>query len=503
MSQAELTEGAIFAGRYQIIRCIARGGMGAVYEVCHIETRRRHALKVMLPHILQSEELREKFRLEARVAAHIVSEYIVDVSDAGFDETTQMPFLVMELLQGEELGTLLRRVGRISAQEAVTYIYQIALGLDKTHRSNIVHRDLKLANIFLTTREDGQPRVKILDFGIAKVINDGASQAHVTSTLGTPLFMAPEQFQVGKGVSPMTDVYALGMIAYNMLVGAIYWHDESVVISNVYEFIAIGVQGPQEPASYRAARKGVHLPPAFDDWFARATARSPHDRFPSAGEAARALATALGVALPGRSSVFQSRDSFTSQPDSVSNEQETASSMQRPEVNSNNFVRLSSRTGSSMSVTGAIRHRAPPLIAISGLIACVVLGSFVAWATFSRRTIAVPERAAPQPAPADAASSGVGLGAVPSVVPADKPDVQPMSSGNVPSNEARTAPAPAASPSGLAAAGAPPTGKTVSVNPRARPASSTSRAPAANQPSHDTTPAPTSSAPPKPVYSRY
>src|SRR5262245_8690188 len=110
----DLTEGTIFAGRYRVVRRIASGGIGAVYECVHIETARRRALKVMHPHILQSDEMRERFNREARVAADIESDFIVDVFDAGFDEATQMPFLVMELLRGEELGKRLKRLGRFS-----------------------------------------------------------------------------------------------------------------------------------------------------------------------------------------------------------------------------------------------------------------------------------------------------------------------------------------------------------------------------------------------------
>src|SRR5215468_2482440 len=109
---ASLQDGALFAGRYRIVRAIAAGGMGAVYEVVHLETERRRALKVMHPHILQSADLRERFQREAKVAAQVESDFIVDVFDAGFDQATQMPFLVMELLRGEELGKRLRRVGR-------------------------------------------------------------------------------------------------------------------------------------------------------------------------------------------------------------------------------------------------------------------------------------------------------------------------------------------------------------------------------------------------------
>src|SRR5580704_5559526 len=104
-----LAVGTLFASRYRVVRRIATGGMGAVYEVIHLETERRRALKVMLPHILESEELRERFQREAKVAAHVESEFIVDVFDAGFDEETQMPFLVMELLRGEELSKRVKR----------------------------------------------------------------------------------------------------------------------------------------------------------------------------------------------------------------------------------------------------------------------------------------------------------------------------------------------------------------------------------------------------------
>src|SRR5688572_21394276 len=127
-----LADGSIFAKRYQIVRCVAAGGMGAVYEVVHLETERKRALKVMLPHILHSKELRDRFKREARVAATIDSEFIVDVFDAGVDEDTDMPFLVMEMLRGEELAQRLEKVGRFSRGEAVAYLHQTALALDKT-----------------------------------------------------------------------------------------------------------------------------------------------------------------------------------------------------------------------------------------------------------------------------------------------------------------------------------------------------------------------------------
>jgi eukaryotic-like serine/threonine-protein kinase len=297
----QLSDGSVFASRYQVVRRIAMGGMGAVYEVEHLETLRRLALKVMLPHIVQSTEMRDRFRREARVAAHIESEHIVAVLDAGIDDATGMPFMVMELLRGEELAQALRRVGRFGPAEVVTFLHQASLALDKTHRAYIVHRDLKPENLFLTEREDGQPRIKVLDFGIAKLVAEGSTQDPSTRSLGTPLYMAPEQFRAGQPISPATDVYALGMIAYTLLVGSSYWAEEAKNSSNVFVFAGGVMAGPRELATVRSRRQGVPLPASFDAWFSRVTAVGPGDRFPSAPAAVSALAEALGVPAPGAS----------------------------------------------------------------------------------------------------------------------------------------------------------------------------------------------------------
>jgi serine/threonine-protein kinase len=314
MSLISLAEGSVFAGRYRIVRSIAQGGMGAVYEVVHTETQRRRALKVMLPNMVQNQDMRDRFRQEACVTANIESDYIVDVLDAGIDETTQMPFLVMELLRGEELDKRLKRVGRLDPREAVTYLHQVALALDKTHRASIVHRDLKPGNVFLTEREDGSFRAKILDFGVAKLIAEGATSAAATQSLGTPLYMAPEQFNLDQKVSPAVDIYALGMMGYTLLVGASYWKEELAAGANLYAFAAKAMHGPQEPATARAMRQGVPLPPTFDAWFAKVTAASPQARFPTATSAIASLAEVLGVALgSGRASSMPSIPLMASQ----------------------------------------------------------------------------------------------------------------------------------------------------------------------------------------------
>jgi serine/threonine-protein kinase len=298
MAVAALHEGEVFAGRYRIVRELASGGMGAVYEVIHTVTERRCALKVMLSHTVEREQLRKRFMQESRLAAQIGSEYIVDVLDAGVDDETKAPYLVMELLEGEDLGQRLVRQGPLSREQGVSYLWHVALALDRTHQAGIVHRDLKASNLFLTRREDGTPLVKVLDFGVAKVLTFENSAEQRTQTVGTPIYMAPEQFRADGRISPATDIYALGMLAYTLLVGVHYWTEEHERCENPFAFASIAVHGPKEPPVARAAREHVVLPPAFDTWFARATNRWPQERFGSATAAVVALAEALEVEVP-------------------------------------------------------------------------------------------------------------------------------------------------------------------------------------------------------------
>jgi serine/threonine-protein kinase len=298
MASAALQEGDVFASRYRIVRELASGGMGTVYEVVHNVTERRCALKVMLSHTVEREQLRRRFMQESRLAAQIGSEYIVDVLDAGVDDETKAPYLVMELLEGEDLGQRLLRQGPLSREETVGYLWHVALALDRTHQAGIVHRDLKASNLFVTRREDGTPLVKVLDFGVAKVLTMERSGEHRTQTVGTPIYMAPEQFRAEGRISPATDIYALGMLSYTLLVGVHYWTREHERCENPFAFAAIAVHGPQDNPSSRALAENVLLPPAFDDWFFRSTSRWPQDRFPSATAAVSELALALGVEVP-------------------------------------------------------------------------------------------------------------------------------------------------------------------------------------------------------------
>lgn len=298
MTLVNLFEGEMFAGKYRVLNCFATGGMGAVYEVVHINTNCHHALKVMKPEIINKEDLRERFKREARVPAKIDSKYVVKVYDSGVDEKTQMLFLVMELLQGQDLGKRLSRTGKFSFKETIEYLWQTARALDKAHRANIVHRDLKPDNLFLCESDDEPPYIKVLDFGIAKFMAEQGAEANMTQAVGTPLYMAPEQLAVGSAISPATDIYALGMMAYTLLVGVPYWADEQQQPTHLYAFFLATIKGPQEAPTRRARRRDVVLPAAFDEWFAQATSSAQEQRFRSASVAVKGLAIALGLPEP-------------------------------------------------------------------------------------------------------------------------------------------------------------------------------------------------------------
>lgn len=276
-----LTVGSTFAGRYKIIRALKSGGMGAVYEAEHTATEKRVALKTMRPEIISNEEAQKRFAQESRVSALIDSRHVVAVTDAGVADG--IPFLVMEYLRGQELGEALRANRAFTPAEVSNIVTQIARGLDKAHAAGVVHRDLKPDNVFLTRDEDGRRLVKILDFGIAKIL-----QGVTTTTIagGTPMFMAPEQTKRGQ-ITPAADVWALGLIAFRLLGGRNFWDSE--LVGELYGEIL------EDKYAKASCRANVPLPNGFDEWFNQCVTKEPSHRFASAGLAARELAKVIGV----------------------------------------------------------------------------------------------------------------------------------------------------------------------------------------------------------------
>ncbi len=219
--------GRVIHGRYRIKRLLGEGGMGGVYEGEHLEIGKRVAIKLVHALHARDPQIAARIKQEARSTGAIESEHIVQVFDAGEDEELGL-FLVMEMLKGEDLASLLLRKTRVSPMAAATMVLQAAQGLMRAHAAGIVHRDLKPANIFLCTREDGSSLVKLVDFGIAKLVRDanqaqgqqGAGLTRMGMVIGTPQYMSPEQAQGLLTVDHRTDVYSLGAVLFETIVGA-------------------------------------------------------------------------------------------------------------------------------------------------------------------------------------------------------------------------------------------------------------------------------------------
>jgi serine/threonine protein kinase len=362
---------ALIAGRYQPVRLIAKGGMGAVYEVEHARTGEHLALKVLLSGVGASPEDLERFKREARASARIKSEHVVRVTDADVSpELDGAPFLVMELLEGMDLERK-AAAERPDPATVVDWLRQVATAIDKAHRLGIVHRDLKPENIFLATSEDRPPIIKVLDFGIVKLAEEGTGATGEGQIIGTPRYMAPEQASSGARVTPATDRFALGLVAHRLLAGESYFKGDPINI------LAQLLHEPLRPPSERHPELGK----AFDTWFGRACHRNPEERFASAGEQVEALSAALG--LPTMAV--------------------TPGAIRRP-------------SGAAPTTDRVARPRARRTVGLA--IGAVLIGGAIAGVVIARR----PDRAA---STARAASLTTAPAPAPRQAPADRPAVTP------------------------------------------------------------------------------
>ena len=275
--------GDVLAGRYKLLQRIASGGTAEVFEAEHHVTRRHVAVKVLRPEARGEGASVERFFREASACAGIDSDHIVAVHDCDVDPATEAPFLVMELLQGKDLSRFiadtLSQGTPVPPSLAMNLLKQVASALDKVHARGIVHRDLKPANLFLSFPSDGPPRVKVLDFGIARVSGDG--NATRPGRVGTPLYMSAEQLDVRAQITSATDVWSFALIAYELLVGHPYWIGNTAL--TLYTRIPDASAHPR--ATELAVRYGVHLPRAFDGWLQRCLDPDPTRRPATVGEA--------------------------------------------------------------------------------------------------------------------------------------------------------------------------------------------------------------------------
>jgi serine/threonine protein kinase len=272
----------LLAERYRVLRLVGIGGMGAVYEAEHVLIGRRVAVKVLRPELVRNAEMLRRFRTEAHAAGQLVSDHIVPVTDFGVapDGT---PFIVMELLEGESLSALLARKQRLRPSDAVDLVIQACRGVQRAHDAGVVHCDLKPRNLFLVTRDDGSRHVKVLDFGIAKITESPCDSGWVPAgqVLGTPSYMSPEQASGDEDVDVRSDVYALGVILYQLLSGSL----PHPGVDPVAVRTRVARDSPIRLDSIRP-----ELPERLVDIVHTALQRRPQDRFQSAQQLALALA---------------------------------------------------------------------------------------------------------------------------------------------------------------------------------------------------------------------
>jgi serine/threonine-protein kinase len=261
--------GTTLGGRFLVRRVLGSGGMGAVYEVAHVVTRREGALKLLHPSYAAVPAVVERFVREASAAGRIESRHIVEAFDAGTLPSGE-PYIFMELLRGNPVSALIATRGRLRLEEARDIVAQAALGLSAAHGSGIAHRDVKPDNLFLCSGPT--PLVKIVDFGISKFESEPAEQRLTTegAPIGTPQYMSPEQVVGGRDVDFRTDIYSLGVVLYECLTGQLPFSAETLPALGVKIF-----EGRYVPATELVPE----LPEAVDTVIARAMAPVPRERF--------------------------------------------------------------------------------------------------------------------------------------------------------------------------------------------------------------------------------
>ncbi|MEO8183682.1 MAG: protein kinase [Deltaproteobacteria bacterium] len=228
--QPPLQPGDELAGKYRIETVIGAGAMGVVVRAWHIELEQQVAIKFLYPEFARNADGAERFRREGRAAAKIKNQHVARVLDVGTLEGKNIPYIVMEHLEGRDLSNELRERGPLPVGVAVRYVMQACEAVAEAHERGIVHRDLKPANLFLSEGSYGERMIKVLDFGISKV-NGGSQQFSLTDTatlMGSPAYMSPEQLESSRNVDGRADIWSLGVILHELIIGQVPFNGDSV-----------------------------------------------------------------------------------------------------------------------------------------------------------------------------------------------------------------------------------------------------------------------------------
>ena len=487
--------GRTIKGRYTIKRLLGEGGMGGVYEGEHLEIGKRVAIKLVHSTHARDGHIAARIKQEARSTSAIESEHIVQVFDAGEDEELGL-FLVMELLKGEDLSNILARTKRLGPLAACALIVQAAQGLSRAHAAGIVHRDLKPANIFVCTRDDGSSLVKLVDFGIAKLLRDAQGQASAGLTrmgmvIGTPQYMSPEQAQGLTTVDRRTDIYSLGAVLFEAIVGSSPFPEMPTYEQTILQIMT-------RPAP-RLLDLMPDLPPGLDQLIAEMMSHDPEQR-PQDMSTVRERLIAIYPAIensrmPMRSltdeiganvTAFAAADTGVQRQiaRAVGNLESSPRIAVRPATHSAVAVDSSSDEGSIAPAGLPRKRRAGPTIAAMAILATVAVIGGVALmrargpseetASGSHGLVqstpeALPAAAAPVPAPIVPIAPIAKTEPTPSAKPAARAQTPVAAAPNpIPGRPSPRTPAPAAPPGPVAASAHAP-----DPTPAARPAGGT------------------------------
>jgi serine/threonine-protein kinase len=454
----QLGPGSVLAERYELIEQLGVGGMGSVWKARHLGLDTFVAVKLVREEIAESEESQERFAREAKAAAALQSSHVVRVFDYGVQDG--QPYLVMELLAGESLAERLARQGKLSPAQTLEVLLPTLRGIELAHEQGVVHRDLKPENIFIS-KSDG---TKVLDFGIAKITGADHEPRGLTQTgalIGTPHYMSPEQAQGKKDVDARTDLWSLGVIAYECLTGELPFDAEGV--GELIVKISTG--------SPRMSTELANVPSAFVPWFERAVARDPADRFQSA----RDMSQALRDALQARRTKLEAETALLGSMDTL----------QASDVDID--VRAASRPGQqgvAHTLSGEEAGRKPTLAIAIAVVVAVLVGA--GWwlqrpsdTAIDATVVANPDDAAADETGPDEIGGGVAAQPpAPNVAPGAEPGDPPSAESNATAVAAPTAAAAptevgdvptttsAAAPTALPTAKAPKTASATSDEPK-------------------------------------
>ncbi len=272
--------GDILVDKFRVESVLGEGGMGVVVKARHLQLDQLVAIKFMLPEAFEKPKMAERFLREARTAARLKCAYIAKILDVGKLDNGS-PYIVMEYLEGADLSEVIEKRGRLPVPTAVEYVLQACVGMAEAHSQNIVHRDLKPANLFLATSASGRDQIKVLDFGISKVLHgDELTLTNENAMMGSPMYMSPEQMRSVKDVDSRTDIWALGTILYDLMCGRPPF--EGTTLPNLCTNVLMEAPAPMEEFN-------AEIPAGLQAVVLRCLAKNADERY----EDVAALAAAL------------------------------------------------------------------------------------------------------------------------------------------------------------------------------------------------------------------